>query len=429
MAAEGRPDIPRWANELNPDESPWLTIVGINEDGLAGLGERALAAIRQARVLFGGMRHLALIPEQPGQERRPWPTPFERAYAEILDLRRQPVCVLASGDPMFYGVGAKLAERLSPAELRILPAPSSVSLAAARLGWSLPEIRVIPIHRQPLAKVNLYLAPRARLIVLSADGRTPAQLAERLVAAGYGPSRLVVFESLGGPRERRFEGIASAWSIGECAALNLVAVDCQTAGAEATMAANPPLLLSRRAGLPDAAFIHDGQLTKRPVRAVSLAYLAPRPGELLWDVGAGCGSIAIEWMRAAAGSQAIAIEPVEARRAFIEQNCAALGVPELRVIAGSAPAALQGLPAPDAIFIGGGLTVPGVFESCWSALKTGGRLVTNAVTLESEAMLLELHARLGGELIRLSVEQAAPLGRLNAWRPAMPIALLCLSKQ
>ncbi|QIK39128.1 precorrin-6y C5,15-methyltransferase (decarboxylating) subunit CbiE [Caldichromatium japonicum] len=408
---------------MNSPGSPsaWLTVVGINEDGLAGLGDAARAAIRQARVLFGGGRHLALIPEQPDQERRAWPSPFERAYEEVLALRGQPVCVLASGDPMFYGVGARLAERLPIEEMLILPAPSSVALAAARLGWSLPEVRVIPAHRQPLAGVRLYLAPGARLMVFSADGKTPAQLAGLLVDSGYGPSRLIVFEHLGGRSERRLEGTAADWSIAECAALNLIALECRAKG--------PTPFLSRRSALPDTAFVNDGQLTKRPIRALTLAYLAPGPGELLWDVGAGCGSIAIEWMRADDGCQAIAIEPVERRRAFIERNREALGVPGLQVIDGSAPEALAGLPAPDAIFIGGGLTTPGVFESCWSALKNGGRLVTNAVTLESEARLLDLHARLGGELIRLAIEQAAPLGRFTAWRPAMPIALLCLHNQ
>lgn len=402
----------------------WLTVIGIGEDGLAGLSETARRAIDEARLLFGGARHLALVPERPGQERYPWPSPFELAYEQLLARRGQSVCVLASGDPMFFGIGATLAQRLPPDELRILPAPSSVSLAAARLGWALQDVTVIPAHGRPLARVNLHLAPGARLLVLSADGSTPGQLAAQLTARGYGPSRLTVLERLGGAFERRLESTATEWSQNagteDCAALNLIAVECR---------ADPDALpLSRRVGLPDAAYEHDGQLTKRDVRAVTLARLAPMPGELLWDVGAGGGSIGIEWMRADERCRAIAIESDAGRRALIERNRDALGVPDLVLVAGRAPEALEGLEAPDAIFIGGGLTVAGVAERCWSALKPGGRLVANAVTIQSEAFLVELRERIGGELTRISVAHAAPLGRFDGWRTAMPVTLLTAAK-
>lgn len=401
---------------------PWLTIVGIGEDGLAGLSETARQAIEEARLLFGGTRHLALVPERPGQERHPWPSPFELAYEQLLARRGQPVCVLASGDPMFFGIGATLAQRLPPDELRILPAPSSISLAAVRLGWALQDVTVIPAHGRPPARVNLHLAPGARLLVLSADGSTPGQLAAQLTARGYGPSRVTVLERLGGAFERRLESTAAEWDAGveDCAALNLIAVECR---------ADPDVLpLSRRVGLPDAAYEHDGQLTKRDVRAVTLARLAPRPGELLWDVGAGCGSIGIEWMRAEERCRAIAIESDAGRRTLIERNRDALGVPDLRLVAGRAPEALEGLEPPDALFIGGGLTVAGVAERCWSALKPGGRLVANAVTIQSEAFLVDLRARIGGELTRISVAHASPLGRFDGWRTAMPVTLLTAVK-
>jgi precorrin-6B C5,15-methyltransferase / cobalt-precorrin-6B C5,C15-methyltransferase len=402
----------------------WLTVIGIGEDGLAGLSETARQAIDGARLLFGGARHLALVPERPDQERHPWPSPFELAYEQLLARRGQPVCVLASGDPMFFGIGATLAQRLAPEELRILPAPSSVSLAAARLGWALQDVQVIPAHGRPLARVNLHLAPGARLLALAADGATPRQLATQLTARGYGPSRLTVLERLGGAFERRLEGTAVDWgqSVGaeDCAALNLIAVECQ---------ADPDALpLSRRAGLPDAAYEHDGQLTKRDIRAATLARLAPRPGELLWDVGAGCGSIGIEWMRADERCRAIAIESDAGRRALIERNREVLGVPDLVLVAGRAPEALADLEAPDAIFIGGGLTVAGVAEHGWSALKPGGRLVANAVTIQSEAFLVALRERIGGELTRISVAHAAPLGRFDGWRTAMPVTLLTAVK-
>ncbi|MGQ9658573.1 MAG: precorrin-6y C5,15-methyltransferase (decarboxylating) subunit CbiE [Thermochromatium sp.] len=411
-------------NTSSSTTSPWLTIVGIGEDGWAGLSETARQAIEAAPLLFGGARHLALVPERPGQERHHWPHPFELAYERLLAQRGRPVCVLASGDPMFFGIGATLAQRLPPEELRILPAPSSISLAAARLGWALQDVRVIPAHGRPLARVNLHLAPGARLLVLSADGSTPGQLAAQLTARGYGPSRMTVLERLGGAGERRLEGTAAEWSqdagAEDYAALNLIAIECW---------ADPNALpLSRRAGLPDAAYEHDGQLTKRDVRAATLARLAPRPGELLWDVGAGCGSIAIEWLRADERCRAIAIEPDAERRALIERNRDALGVPDLVLVAGRAPEALEGLETPDAIFIGGGLTVTGVVERCWSALKPGGRLVANAVTLQSEARLIELYQRFGGELTRISVAQASPLGRFDGWRSAMPITLLTAVK-
>ncbi|AFL73658.1 bifunctional cobalt-precorrin-7 (C(5))-methyltransferase/cobalt-precorrin-6B (C(15))-methyltransferase [Thiocystis violascens] len=398
----------------------WLTIVGIGEDGLPGLGEEARRAVAEATVLFGGERHLALVPERAGQRRQTWPSPFGAAYDQLLALRGSPVCVLASGDPMFYGIGGSLAERIAPDEMRILPAPASVSLAAARMGWPVQETRIVPAHGRPLERVNLYLTDGARLLVLSADAHTPAQLATLLDARGFGDSRLSVFERLGGPAERRLDGLAADWTHPPGAALNLIAVACR-AGPDA-------LPWSRRCGLPDDAYAHDGQLTKRDIRAATLARLAPLPGERLWDVGAGCGSIGIEWMRAERGCRAIAIESDASRRALIERNRTRLGVPELDLVAGRAPEALEGLASPDAVFIGGGLTVAGVADRCWQALKPGGRLVANAVTVQSEAFLVGLRARIGGDLTRIAIAHASPLGRFDGWRPAMPVTLLTAVK-
>jgi len=406
----------------------WLTLVGIGEDGLDGLGREARAAIEAATLVFGGERHLAMIPMRVGQQRRPWPRPFALAYDQLLAHRGEPISVLATGDPMFYGIGSQLAERLPLDELRVLPAPSSMSLAAARMGWPLQQVRVIPAHGRPLARVALYLAEGARLLILSADAKTPTALARLLVAQGYGASRLSLFGHLGGPRETRRDGTAASWrasgsDLGPAAAdpaLNLVALYCQ-----ADPGTGP---LSRRTGLPDAAFEHDGQLTKRDLRALTLARLSPRPGELLWDVGAGCGSIGIEWLRAESSCRAIAIESHPERCGFIERNRDRLGVPGLELVVGRAPAALAGLATPDAIFIGGGLTTDGVVEQCWQALRPGGRLVANAVTLQTEAALLAWRARIGGELTRVTVAQAEPLGRFDGWRPARPITLMSVEK-
>ena len=398
--------------------SPWLTVIGIGEDGFKGLGRNARHAVLRAARIIGGQRQLDLLPVCVRGERQLWPSPF--SLAPLLARRGEPVCVLASGDPMFYGVGASLARQVPAEEMLILPAPSSVSLAAARLGWALQDVMTLSVVARPLTALNAHLASGVRLLVLSNDGQSPAAIAALLVESGFGPSRLSVFEHLGGAAERRVDGVAHAWPHAAVADLNLVAIDC-LADADAPR-------LSRLAGLPDVAFKHDGQLTKRDVRAMTLARLAPLPGELLWDVGAGSGSIGIEWMRAHPSCRALAIEADAGRQGLIEHNRDALGVPGLQLVRGTAPAALGGLETPDAIFIGGGVTRDGVLETCWQHLRPGGRLVANAVTLQSEMTLMAWRARHGGELTRLHVAQAQPLGEFDTWRQALPITLLELIK-
>lgn len=394
--------------------SPWLTVVGIGEDGFKGLGRNARHALLRASRIIGGQRQLDLLPVCIRGERELWPSPF--SLEPLLARRFEPVCVLASGDPMFYGVGASLARQVAADELLILPAPSSVSLAAARLGWPLQDVVTLSVVARPVAALNAHLASGVRLLVLSNDGQSPTAIAALLRASGFGPSRLSVFENLGGTAERRIDGHAESWQAPAIAALNLVAIDCLAD-------ANTPRL-SRLAGLPDSAFKHDGQLTKRDVRAITLARLAPTPGELLWDVGAGSGSIGIEWMRAHPSCRALAIEADAGRQQLIEHNRDALGVPGLQLIRGSAPQALAGLEAPDAIFIGGGVTRDGVLDTCWQHLRPGGRLVANAVTLQSEMTLMAWRAQHGGELTRIHVAQAQPLGDFDTWRQALPITLL-----
>lgn len=393
---------------------PWLTVVGIGEDGYPGLGKSARRALLEAQVVIGGPRQLALLPPCIRAVREPWPQPF--ALAPVLDRRGTPVCVLASGDPMLFGVGASLSRQLSADELQVLPAPSSYSLAAARLGWPLQEVALLSVVARPLAGVVRHLHPGARLLVLSNDGHSPAALAALLVDQGFGASQLQVLEHLGGPPERRIAGRAEAWSLAEAAALNLVAIEVLSETGEAGLPLTP--------GLPDDAYRHDGQLTKRDVRAVTLARLAPRPGELLWDVGAGCGSIGIEWARSHPSCRALAVEADAGRQAHILHNRDHLGAPALQLVAGQAPEALTGLATPDAIFIGGGLTAPGVLDACWTALRPGGRLLANAVTLQTEAALVAFRERHGGDLTRLQVAQAQPLGAFDTWRAALPITLL-----
>ncbi|KAA5847428.1 precorrin-6y C5,15-methyltransferase (decarboxylating) subunit CbiE [Pseudomonas chlororaphis] len=398
--------------------SPWLTVVGIGEDGFKGLGKNARRALLGASRIVGSQRQLDLLPVCIRGERQLWPSPF--SLEPVLAKRGEPVCVLASGDPMLFGVGASLARQVAQEEMYVLPAPSSYSLAAARLGWPLQEVVTLSVVARPVAALSAQLFSGVRLLVLSNDGLSPSAIAVLLRERGFGPSRLRVLEHLGGEAERRTDGTANDWSDPAIADLNLVAIEC--------LAEPDTLRLSRLAGLPDAAFQHDGQLTKRDVRAITLARLAPVPGELLWDVGAGCGSIGIEWMRAHPSCRALAIEADPGRQQLIEHNRDALGVPGLQLIRGSAPQALDGLEAPDAIFIGGGVTRPGVLDTCWARLKPGGRLVANAVTLQSETTLMAWRERHGGELTRIHVAQALPLGDFDTWRQALPITLLDLVK-
>ncbi|HEY0290210.1 MAG TPA: precorrin-6y C5,15-methyltransferase (decarboxylating) subunit CbiE [Pseudomonas sp.] len=394
--------------------SPWLIVVGIGEDGYKGLGKHARHALLKAQQVFGSSRQLALLPPCIQAVHRQWPSPF--SLGPVLELRGTPICVLASGDPMLFGVGVSLARQVPFSEMLVYPAPSSFSLAAARMGWALQDVVTLSVVARPLAALNAQFHNGLRLLVLSNDGSSPAAIAGLLCERGFGPSRMTVLEHLGGDVERRVEGLANEWANPEIAALNLVAIDCR-ADANA-------LHLSTLAGLPDTAFKHDGQLTKRDVRAITLARLAPRPGELLWDVGAGCGSIGIEWMRAHPSCRALAIEADEGRQQLIELNRDVLGVPGLQLVRGSAPQALADLERPDAIFIGGGVTRPGVLEACWENLRSGGRLVANAVTLQSEATLIHWRKQQGGELTRIHLAHAKPLGEFDTWRQALPITLL-----
>ncbi|MFS2199738.1 precorrin-6y C5,15-methyltransferase (decarboxylating) subunit CbiE [Pseudomonas sp. Pseusp3] len=398
--------------------TPWLTVVGIGEDGFKGLGKNARHALLNATRIIGGQRQLDLLPACIRGVRQLWPSPF--ALEPVLTKQGEPVCVLASGDPMFFGVGASLSRHLSSDEMLILPAPSSCSLAAARMGWPLQEVITLSVVARPVAALSAHLSSGVRLLVLSNDGRSPTAIAALLRERGFGPSRLTVLEHLGGEAERRIDGIASDWNDSPIADLNLIAIEC--------VAEPNTLRLSRLAGLPDSAFRHDGQLTKRDVRAITLARLAPTPGELLWDVGAGCGSIGIEWMRAHPSCRALAIEADAGRQTLIEHNRDALGVPGLQLVRGSAPQALAGLERPDAIFIGGSVTREGVLDVCWAGLKPGGRLIANAVTLQSEMTLMAWREQHGGELTRIHIAQAQPLGDFDTWRQALPITLLDVTK-
>jgi precorrin-6Y C5,15-methyltransferase (decarboxylating) len=392
-------------------QKTWLTVVGIGDDGVTGLGAAAQKAISSASFVFGGVRHLELAARLIAGEAMPWPTPF--SVDTVVALRGEAVCVLASGDPFSYGVGATLARYIAADEMHVLPAPSAFSLAASRLGWALQEIDVISLHGRSVDLIRPLLHRKRRIVALTSDEKAPAAIADLLTATGFGRSRLIVLEALGGEQERRRIATADSFDIEDINPLNVLAIEVVSDSSART--------LQLASGLPDSLFEHDGQMTKREIRAVTMSSLAPRRGELLWDIGAGSGSVGIEWMLADPSMRAIAIEadPVRAERA--RKNAAACGIPGLQVIEGSAPGALAGLQAPDAIFVGGGGSDSGVMEAAVTALESGGRLVANAVTLEMEAVLLACHAKNGGELTRIAVSRAEPVGSMLGWRPAMPV--------
>lgn len=397
-----------------------IVVVGVGADGWAGLGEAAREAVLEADEIVGSARQLALLPATRATTRA-WPSPIGPLVDELVERASGSVCVLASGDPMLHGIGATLARRVAPERLSVVPHPSAFALACARLRWPAADVELVSAVGRPPERLARVVAPGLRAIVYvgGADGATG--VARVLCERGYGASRMVVLEQLGGPRERIVDATAASWDGREADPLHVVAVECR---------AEPGAILRTRApGLPDEAYDSDGQLTKRHVRAVTLAALAPAPRELLWDVGAGSGSIAIEWLRAERTATAIAIEERPQRAERIAANALALGVPELEVCVGRAPAALDGLPAPSAIFVGGGVSAPGLLERCWLALTAGGRIVANAVTLEGEHALVAASQRHGGRLARIEISHAEPIGTLTGWRAQMPVVQWSATKE
>jgi precorrin-6B C5,15-methyltransferase / cobalt-precorrin-6B C5,C15-methyltransferase len=391
----------------------WLSIVGIGEDGVEGLSSVARRLIDSAELVVGGARHLELANELIRGRRLVWPNPIGNAFPEIEIHRGRPVAVLASGDPFHFGVGKQIAAFVPADEFVCLPQPSAFSLAAARMGWPLQDISLVTLHGRALNGIIRHLQPDARILALSWDGATPRKLAELLTTRHMGQTRMTVLEAMGGARERVRHATASNFKIEEIQPLNTIAIEVVAEPDAAIVALTP--------GLDDDLFEHDGQLTKREVRAVTLSSLQPLRGQLLWDIGLGAGSVAIEWLLQHPSLRAIGIEANADRAGRAARNAAALGVPELEIVQGHAPQALAGLARPDAVFIGGGMMDDGVFDAAWSALKPGGRLVANAVSLETETRLAGHFQQFGGDLIRLQVARADRLGAMSGWRPAMPV--------
>ena len=400
------------ASEQRRSPGRWLAIVGLGEDGVEGLSPAARALIANAELVVGGRRHLALADGLPKGERVVWRSPIAESLPEILAHRGKPVAVLASGDPYCFGIGALLSARVPPEETICLPAPSSLSLACARLGWALDDVTAVSLCGRPIGTLATALQPDRRVLALSADAATPSVVARYLTGRGFGSSILHVLEALGGSRERIRSASADRFGFNDVEALNLIAIE--------VVAERDAKILPLTAGLPDELFAHDGQLTKREIRAVTLSSLSPRAGELLWDVGCGSGSVGIEWLLRHPANRAIGIERDPPRAARAAANAAELGVPRLQIVTGEAPAALAGLSPPHAIFIGGG-GGPELIGACWSALKPGGRLVANAVTFDTERALLAAQSERGGTLTRLSVERLERLGPKPAFQPARTV--------
>jgi precorrin-6Y C5,15-methyltransferase (decarboxylating) len=399
-------------------DTPWLSIVGIGDDGLDGLSPVARSVLDSAEIVFGGRRHLAALGDEARQHEE-WRSPFSDSLEILMRYRGRIVTVLATGDPMWYGAGSTLVRTISASEMRVIPAPSAFSLAAARMGWPLDGVDCLTVHGRPMETILPFIVPGAKLLIYGHDGETPKKLAALLRERGFGHSDMIALSHLGGAEESVCRATALNWA---------EAVPSLTTLAIACVAAADATILSTAPGLPDDAYLHDGQLTKREVRSATLAALAPLRNQLLWDVGAGCGSIGIEWCRAAKGARACAFESDPSRLDMIRANALALGVPDLDIIEGRAPDALAGRPGPDAIFIGGGLSADSMVDICWAGLKPGGRLVANAVTIEGEQQLAAAHQSLGGELIRIAISRAGPVGDFTGWRPLMPVTQLRVRK-
>jgi precorrin-6B C5,15-methyltransferase / cobalt-precorrin-6B C5,C15-methyltransferase len=398
--------------------APWLHIVGIGEDGMDGLTPATRAVVEAADVIIGGDRHHRLS-DAVTAERVAWPSPFDAPLSTLHGYKGRRVVVLATGDPLWFSVGARIGRGIPPGEIVYHPQLSAFQLASARMGWSMADLETLTVHGRPVEQMIAFIQPDARLLILTTGAQTPGQIARFLTERGFGRSRMTVLANMGGPGEVRFDGLAESWDH-EVPAFNTLAVDC--------VAAPGAALLPRVPGLADDLFVSDGTMTKREVRAVTLAKLMPMRGALLWDIGAGCGSVAVEWMRGARYARAVGIEPRADRRAMAAANALALGVLGLRLVEGEAPAALDGLEAPDAVFIGGGLSAE-AFGAAWAALKPLGRLVANAVTIESEQVMLALHARHGGDLCKIQVARAEAVGRMAGWKPAMPVTQWSLVKR
>ncbi len=395
--------------------SKWLDIIGVGEGGIEALQPPLRALIDQAQLVIGPDRFGAALAQFV-----PWQSPLNAMLTQIDALRGTPTVILASGDPMWFGIGATLAQRYLADEIAIHAHPSAFQLAAAHMRWPLQHLATISLHGRPVETIHPHILPGNRILALTSDKTTAAGVVGILVDRGYGGSIVTALEHLGGPAERRTSAEAENFDVTDLCDFYVLAIDC--------VASHDATLLPSIAGLPDQAFVSDGQLTKRDVRAATIAKLAPYPGALLWDVGAGCGSVAIEWMRAARDAMAIAFERDRERQSMCLINAAALGVPALKIVDGDAQLGVIGQPVPDAVFIGGDVGNDALFQACWQALRPGGRLVANAVTLDGEQAIYQRHQRFGGEIVRIDISVLDQIGDHLALRPRMAITQWLVTK-
>ena len=401
------------------NKNPWLSIIGIGEDGLIGLSAAACTLLSSADLIIGNQRQLRMIPIS-NQKRIVWPSPIRDLLEKLKSFRGTQTCILATGDPLCFGIGSTLTRFFPIEEMLIIPSYSAFALACARHGWPHHEVDLVSLHGRPISSLEIFLRPDGHLVILSNDENTPSHVAAFLSERGYGTSLLTVFEHMNGSKEKRFDGLASNWTHLPTAPFNTITVKLSSFSLTN--------IKTRVPGLPDNAFKHDGQLTKSEVRAATLSALEPFPGALLWDVGAGSGSVGIEWMRTDHRCQAIAIENHSERAINIANNAIKLGTPNLKIIKQKAPASFSSLPTPDAIFIGGGITSKEMVERCWLLLKEGGCLVANVVTTEGEALVLKYQKKLGGSLTRISISRLEKIGSANGWRPSMQVTQWKINK-
>ncbi|MBX7145930.1 MAG: precorrin-6y C5,15-methyltransferase (decarboxylating) subunit CbiE [Alphaproteobacteria bacterium] len=399
--------------------NPWLTIIGLNQKGIGTLSADAQHALHHAEIVVAAQKYHDYFPELK-TERWIWRRPLKRTLDALEKVRGKKVVVLATGDPMWFGVGVSLSKRFLPHEMSIIPGISAFSLVCARLGWSISTTVCITMHGRPINQLVNFLAPHQRLILLSHDQTTPSKIANLLTERGYGSSKMIVFSDMNSLSEKYIEGLAKNNNFLDCSDFNTIAIECSEGEVNSLM----PLTI----GLPDDVFHHDGQLTKYKIRTLTLSALMPMPNQTLWDIGAGCGSISIEWARYHSTMKSYAIEKNEKRCQFIKENSDSFGLSNIDILSGTAPEILNNLEKPDAIFIGGGLLEKNMIDICWQALKKSGRLVINTVTIESEQEILKIYKNLGGKLSKISIEQPDLLGELTVWRKSMPVTQLTVIK-
>jgi len=394
--------------------APWLTILGIGADGTDSLTPAARARVDTAEIIITAKRTAEFFKDHPAQVHT-WPVPFDPMFWQLEKWKGKKIVILATGDPLWHGVGSIIARKLKPQEYEVIPSPSAFSLAAGRLGWPMSSVETLTLHgrSRPSSLIIPFIQPGVRLLSLTGGAHTIYEVAKHLLDKGFSNSTMHVLEDMGEPTERLITFVANDIPETTFSEFNTLGIEC--------IANETAMPLPRSPGLPDGVYKHDGQLTKQHVRAATLCALAPTPGKLLWDVGAGCGSIAIEWMRTHLSNQSIAFESNKNRIELITHNAENLGTPYLKTIAGSAPETLVDQPRPDAIFIGGGITTPELFETCWQALLPGGRLVANCVTTQGKQKLYALQDQRGGELVEIAVSHLTKLGNKNTMRPALPV--------